>query len=167
MTRISLSTRILILAAINILLLLGVMVAVARFEFGVGIRSSLSAPAHDRAVTVARELAFDLEETPADSRTGLMGRYGADFFLFENDGNQLAGRQIALPEEVQKALRGPGPPPQRDGERPPPRLMRRDDRPPPSIRGGGPRPEGGRGQIRIFERASLSPTAVPAFPMPN
>ncbi|MDE3199218.1 MAG: hypothetical protein KGN84_22905, partial [Acidobacteriota bacterium] len=154
--RISLSSRILILAAVNLLLLCGLVLVVARYEFGVGIRSFLFAPAHDSAVRVAREVAFSLQQTPANSQTALMARYaaeyGADFFLFRNDGTQLAGRPAALPDEVREALQGAPPPDgaQQGSRRPPPPPDRLDDRPPPPPPGRGP----GRArqdEPRIFE----------------
>jgi two-component system sensor histidine kinase CpxA len=147
--RLSLSGRILVLAAVNALLLLGLLLAIARFEFGVNPASFLFAPARDQTVAVAREVALDLEQTPADARTGLMGRYaseyGADFFLFKNDGMQLAGRAVTLPAVVFEALtrgqgrdRGGGPPPGPNGRRPrpppPPPPPAPGDRPPPEER---------------------------------
>ena len=67
-TRISLSTRILMLAAVNAVLLLALLLAIAWFEFGVGPRTFLFAPAHDRTLAVAREVALDLEQIPAEAR---------------------------------------------------------------------------------------------------
>ncbi len=147
--RISLSTRILMLAAVNAVLLLALLLAIARFEFGVGPGTVLFAPAHDRTLAVAREVALDLEQTPAEARTGLMGRYahdyGADFYLFQNDGTQLAGRPLELPPAVRAVLtgaqherRGPGQPP---GRRRPPRR-RGDFAPPGSDRPPPPPPDG-------------------------
>ncbi|HZL56851.1 MAG TPA: HAMP domain-containing sensor histidine kinase [Bryobacteraceae bacterium] len=141
--RIPLSSRILFIAIVNALLVCALLLAIARFEFGVGVRSFLFAPARDRTLAVARDVALDLEQTPADARTSLMARYaheyGADFFLFKNDGRQLGGRPITLPEEVRAALTRGGPP---DG-RPPP--------PPP--REGGPPPRE-RDRIDLFESSA-------------
>ena len=170
--RVSLSTRILMLATVNAVLLLILLLAVARFEFGVGPRTFLFAPAHDRTLSVAREVAVDLEQTPPQARTGLMGRfahdYGADFYLFKNDGMQLAGRIVELPaavrDELTRGQRGAGrgregrprrgPPPDRGGFPPP----RRDGPPPPrpedDPEGVPPPREGPRvdqDQIYLFE----------------
>ena len=141
-TRISLSTRILMLAAVNAVLLLALLLAIAWFEFAVGPRTFLFAPARDRTLAVAREVALDLEQTPAEARTDLMGRYahdyGADFYLFKNDGTQLAGRPMELPPAVRAVLTGGGPGGRGRDERPPRR------RPPLPPRGDIPPPEGDR-----------------------
>ena len=141
-TRISLSTRILMLATINAVLLLALLLAIAWFEFGVGPRTFLFAPARDRTLAVAREVALDLEQITAEARTDLMGRYahdyGADFYLFKNDGTQLAGRPLELPPAVRAALTAGGHGGQGREGRPPRR------RPPPPPRGDMPPPEGDR-----------------------
>ena len=71
-----------------------------------------------------------------------MGRYahdfGADFYLFKNDGTQLAGRPLELPSAVRAVLTG-GEPRGRGREGRPPRR-----RPPPPPRGDFPPPEGDR-----------------------
>jgi len=120
-------------------------VAIAHYEFHVELRSMLFAPARDRVIEVAREAALDLEQTAPPDRTALMARYratyGADFYLFDNDGPQVAGKPVTLPREVMDELirKVPGPggrrgrgrrdgPPPRDGE-PPPEF--RHDPPPP------------------------------------
>jgi len=124
-TRLSLSVQVYAIALVNLLLLLGVLLAIARFEFHVEFRSLLFAPARDRVIATAREASFDLEQIAPDARTELMGRYratyGADFYLFTNDGAQVAGKSVKLPEEVQAALIHSGPPPARPGPPPPPR----------------------------------------------
>jgi two-component system sensor histidine kinase CpxA len=144
--RLSLSSKIFILAFINVVLLAGVFLVFARFQFHVELHSLLFGPAQDRVLSVARELALELEQTPADSRTGLLGRYahnyGVDFYLFDNNGPEIAGREVNLPEDVREQLqRGSAPP----GREPPPRF---DDRPPPPEEAGppGPPPEGRRGR---------------------
>jgi two-component system sensor histidine kinase CpxA len=121
--RLSLSVQVYALALLNLLLLLGVLLAIARFAFHVEFRSLLFAPARDRVIATAREASFDLEQVAPDARTELMGRYrasyGADFYLFTNDGTQVAGKPVKLPDEVQAALIHSGPPPERP-EPPPP-----------------------------------------------
>lgn len=127
----SLSVQVYAIAFLNLLLLLGVLMAIAHFEFHVEFGSLLFAPARDRVISTAREAALDLEQIQPEARTELMARYragyGADFYLFDNDGNQLAGKPVALPPAVEAALIQPGaprpPPPPRGefGQRPPQR----------------------------------------------
>jgi len=161
--RLSLSSRIFILAFINLVLLAGVFLLFARFQFHVELHSLIFGPAQDRVLSVARELALELEQTPADSRTGLLGRYahnyGVDFYLFDNHGPQIAGREVNLPAEVTERLQrgsapGDDPPPRREPPPPPPGFDDRQPGPPPGgRRGPGPRdrpednPRGGMFQV--------------------
>jgi len=142
--RLSLSSKIFILAFINLVLLAGVFLLFARFQFHVELHSLLFGPAQDRVLSVARELALELEQTPADSRTGLLGRYahnyGVDFYLFDNNGPQIAGREVNLPSAVLEQLQRGSPPPRRE---PPPPPGFDDRRPPPEE--AGPPPDGRRG----------------------
>ncbi len=137
--RISLSGKIVLLAAVNLILLVGIFAVFARYQYHIELGTFLFAPARDRVVSVASEVGLLLEQTPVAARTGLMGRfastYQADFYLFENDGGQLAGRPVELPAEVRRKLterspeqRSPGrgrgrrgdlkgPPPPREGSR--------------------------------------------------
>jgi two-component system sensor histidine kinase CpxA len=159
----SLSLRVYAVAFLNLFLLACVLLAIAHFEFNVEFRSVLFAPARGRVVEVAREASLDLQEIRPDERTALMGRYratyGADFYLFKNDGTQLAGKPVTLPPEVAAVLtRNPprddrrgregrgrgrrGPPPgQPPGQPPPPPPEPRPDDPP------GP----GNARIDLFE----------------
>lgn len=142
---ISLSTRILMLAAVNAGLLASLLLIIARLQFGIGPRTFLFAPARDRSLAVAREVALDLEQTSPEGRTGLMGRYahnyGADFFLFKNDGTQLAGRPVTLPPRVwQELTRGQLQVRGREGR--PPRGPPRGRFPPPQAAPGPPDPDG-------------------------
>ena len=163
MKQLSLSTKIFLLALANLALLALAFLVLAQVYFHVELPSLLFAPAQDRVVDVARQVSLDLEHTSTEEQTGLMGRYaavyGVDFYLFQNSGEQLAGRPVSLPDEVAAELTrggaddgkdGKGPPPRRrDGKRPPP--PRRDfdqglfpvpdDRPgPPPGRGRGEEP---------------------------
>lgn len=143
--RLSLSSKIFILAFINVVLLAGVFLLFARFQFHVELHSLLFGPAQDRVLSVARELALELEQTPADSRTGLLGRYahnyGVDFYLFDNNGPQIAGREVNLPVDVREQLQRGSAPPRREPPPPPPGFDERPPGPPPEGRRGGRRPE--------------------------
>ena len=163
----SLSFRVYAVALLNLVLLLGVLVAIARFEFHVEFGSLLFAPARDRVISTAREVALDLEQVPAGSETALMGRYrasyGADFYLFTNDGAQTAGKPVSLPPRVAADLIRSGPPPREDDGAPPPR------REPPPPRGDGgrpPRPLDRRVEIFQLRDAGLFWVGV-RIPIPN
>jgi len=145
---VSLTYRVYAVAFLNLLLLLCVLVAIARYEFHVEFRSLVFAPARDRVIEVAREAALDLEQTAPQDRTSLMARYaatyGADFYLFDNDGPQVAGKAVTLPREVADELvrKVPG---GREGG------GRRDGRPPEGRRGPPP-PRSEDSRIDLFQR---------------
>ena len=150
----SLSRRIFALAFLNVALLMVVFLVFARYQFHLEFRSFLLAPVRDRLEEVAAAVAVDLEQTPVAARTDLMGRYaasyGVDFYLFDNEGPQIAGRPVQLPEAVTgELLRRPADPPPRghgdDGKNPPGRRPR--PREPGRLRPPADRPEGrgGRG----------------------
>ncbi|HXJ37709.1 MAG TPA: hypothetical protein VNH18_00450, partial [Bryobacteraceae bacterium] len=119
--RASLSTKILVLAAGNLVLLVLAFAILAKTYYSIELKSLLFAPARDRVVAMARELAIDLEHTPSHEQTALMGRYaavyGADFYLFNNAGPQVAGKPVTLPAEVAAELTrgGTGRGPERSG----------------------------------------------------
>ena len=139
--RFPLSSRILLLAAVNVVLLIALLVVFVRFELGVDVDQLLFAPAQDRARSVGRAIAVDLEATPASARTALLGRYranyGVDFYLFDNNGPQMAGPPVTLPADVAAEVAMPraGAPPAGDPDQAPP--------PPPGRKGRG---RGGRGR---------------------
>ena len=97
-------------------------------------------PARDRVISIARQAALDLQETPLAQRDELLDRYartfGVNFYLFRSPGDQLAGPHVDVPGPVMEDLRRPPP---RAAE-PPPRRERKKkkkeddddpDRPPP------------------------------------
>ena len=77
--RLPLSSRIFILAFVNLLLLAGVFLVFAHFQYHMELGTFLFAPAQDRVLAVARDVALDLEQTPPEARTGLMGRYAGNY----------------------------------------------------------------------------------------
>jgi two-component system sensor histidine kinase CpxA len=146
--RIGLSTKIFLLASVNLLLLALVFLLFARFQLHLEFNSFLFG-AQDRVVSLARQLTLDLEETPAQSRDELLqrykGMYRVEFYLFENPINQIGGPSVDLPPAVMDELRKP--PPRREG--------------PPPPRGGGPRPPppGADNGPPLFEVSTTDPTA--------
>jgi two-component system sensor histidine kinase CpxA len=156
-----LSRQIFAIAFINLVLLLAVLVLFAHYQYHLDPRSFLFAPARDRLEEVAADVSLDLASTPESRRTDLMARYaanyGVDFFLFENAGQQLAGRPVALPAKVVAELdRGRGGEPGADRPPPPPPAQRNppppgEGNPPPPGRGRGRGPGRGPGAPQVFE----------------
>ena len=123
--RFPLSRRILLLAAVNVVLLFALLAAFIQFELGMNLNEVLFAPAQDRALSVGREVAVELDGIGIAGRDALLARYkqnyGAEFYLFQNTGGQIAGPSVTLPAEVSEELTRQ-PPPGRGSEfgRPPP-----------------------------------------------
>ena len=101
---ISLSTKILLLAFLNLFLLLAVCLAFAKIEFRTNLGSFVLAPVQDRILSVSRLIALDLPEHRPDTWTSLLDRYSskypARFYLFTSEGSQLAGPAINLPPRL-------------------------------------------------------------------
>lgn len=151
--RFALSAKIFLIAFANLLLLAVVAVTFARFGLGFEFNSRLVGPAHERVISMAWQMALDLQDTPADSREQLVTRYartyGVQFYLFEQPGEeQIAGPRIELPGVVREELRRP--PPREEG--------------PPDTRGRGPegrghgRPPGPKRTPPLFEASTKSPS---------
>lgn len=127
---ISLSTKILLLALINLLLLAAVFLTFAHLQFRFDLSSVLLASARDRIVSTSRLAELDLTETPRAEWGNVLkefsSRYPAQFYLFDEDGSELAGDAVQLPAEfVQRFRRHPmdhhgpmGPPPGMAGQAP-------------------------------------------------
>lgn len=129
----SLGARILLLAALNLLLLLVIGLAALGVRVPRSLGEMLIQSAEPRLQDVARRIALDLERTPASAATALLERYGTDFrtrFMLVtndgNDGNHVAGVPLRLPAEVLAALAGPPP----EGRRPAGRGLRGPGGPP-------------------------------------
>lgn len=169
-----LSTKIFLLAFLNLVLLAGVFMAFARLQFGARPDMLFYAPAEERVVTLAQRVELDLQETPVEMRDALMKRlstdFKADFYLFEMpDLNQVAGEKVTLPDKVRDEIRRPppgrdrpGPPPPRRAEGkkeedgPPPRR----EPPPPERADDDPRdppPAGEFGRPRLLQVESAAP----------
>ena len=120
----SLGARILVLAGLNLVLLAGIGLAASGVRLPRGLGEMIMQSAEPRLQDVTRQIALDLERTPAAEATALLDRYGAEyrtrFLLVTNDGRHLAGVPLPLPELVVAALAGPPP----GGRRPPPGGMR-------------------------------------------
>ena len=73
--RFPLSTKIFLLAFCNLVLLGLLFLGFARYGLHFHFNSLLAAPAEDRVLSLARQLALDLTDTPVESRNNLLQRY--------------------------------------------------------------------------------------------
>ena len=98
----SLSSKILLLALLNVSLLAIGLLIFARIEFRFDLSSFLLAPARDRIVSVSSQLALQLLDTDSSSWNSLLkqyhAKYPADFYLFDYRGIELAGEPVILPK---------------------------------------------------------------------
>jgi two-component system sensor histidine kinase CpxA len=121
----SLGARILLLAALNLVLLVAIGLAASGVRVPRSLRDMIMQSAEPRLQDVARRIALDLERTPPQDASALLDRYGSDyqtrFILVRNDGSLVAGAPLTLPPQVIQALAGPPPGGPRNGFGPPPR----------------------------------------------
>jgi HAMP domain-containing protein len=134
--RFGLAARIALLALANFALLGLVFAIYVRLQLSTDMNSFLMTAARERIIAISRQVALDLEDVTGADRTRLLQRYSSDyrvsFYLFLNEGEQLAGDPVTLPTAVTARLNerpgpdgpGPGGPPddlpRRLASRPPP-----------------------------------------------
>jgi two-component system sensor histidine kinase CpxA len=117
----SLSLKISLLAFLNVSLLVLVFFLFARFQFRFDLDSFLLAPARDRMLSASRLLALEFAEEPVSRWDESLSRHAkgssAQIYLFADDGRQLAGPSVTLPDSVWSSLlrghHGRGPRPER------------------------------------------------------
>jgi two-component system sensor histidine kinase CpxA len=169
----------------NLLLLATAAGAFYVSQFGFGWNSLTRGALGERLQGIGDSIASDLNVEPEGVRPAILGsrsaKYGAEFFLFRNDGVQLAGHAVELPAPVRDELRkgflrgeeppgGPGPRPPRPrptrADGPPDGRPPFDDRGPPEDRPpppGRPAPKGRPpGSPRMSEGRFVFRTAEPA-----
>lgn len=141
-----LSFKISLWLLLNLLLLGGAGIAVYCTQFGGGWNSLLQGSLGDRLQAVADTIMVEgLNGGPTSLEAAIAARgknTGAEFFVFRNEGVQVFGRTVRLPDKLRDDMargprRGPpgdGPP----GERPPPGKKGHGtyDEPPPGKKGG-------------------------------
>ncbi|MCF3651001.1 sensor histidine kinase [Synoicihabitans lomoniglobus] len=157
--RIPLALKIGLWLILNLLLLVGVGVALLLGNGG--IRGVMERSVGDQLRNVGDVIMAEYNREPLAGRERLLAGYSADyrlsFYVFLNPGEQVGGPDVALPERIaskmgQPARRPPPrraedarPPPSRDGSRPPP--------PPPSAQEQLPRRmDDGSVPGRVLER---------------
>ena len=89
---------------LNLLLLGGVAAVVVAWQLRSGVDSFLAGQAGDRLRSVGQLIVDELRERPRGEWSGVLERFQkrleTEFFLFANEGEQLAGTPVALPPEV-------------------------------------------------------------------
>jgi len=158
-----LSTKIFLLAFISFAGLTAVALIFAVLQFGVRFNSMLIGSARERVVSIARQVALDLEDTPAKGRDELLQQYsrtyGVNFYLLEEpDSQQIAGPKIRIPDAVLEEMhrrpeRADRPPP-REPKREPKRGFAADRTPDPPP---GRSPLGPERQAPLFEISTTNP----------
>lgn len=110
--KLRLSTKILLRALANLILLAMLLVAFLRLQVGNELESLLLAPARDRIQAIANGVALELRSYPTDDNgeraSTLLDQYskrhGVLFYLCDNDGHRIAGPQLTLPPAVMRRL---------------------------------------------------------------
>ena len=102
------STKILLIALLNLLLMAFVLVIFMRFQYRFDLQSFLISPAHDRILSTGRQIALELRDTERAGWDQLLQRYGdtnkVELRLTDDDGRYLAGSSSALPSPVLESL---------------------------------------------------------------
>jgi len=110
----SLSFKIFVVAFLNIALLALVFLTFARMQFRFDLRSFFLAPARYRIFSVSNRLTEELLSTPMASWNKVLADYSsnypAQFFLFRDSGEQIAGETVKLPDALLQTVHNqPGP----------------------------------------------------------
>ncbi len=141
----SLFKRIILWFFLNLLLLGAILFVFFNFNFRFRPGSDFSGGFGNNIEVVTRQITNDSDNKTRNERDEILKRYqekykGVEFFLFDNQGNQLGGREINLPPKIlEEIVRENAPPlpfgdgnaprePRRIGDQPPPRGM-----PPPMM----------------------------------
>ena len=100
----SLTSKITLLALLTLVLLTSFLLIFAAVQFRISPTNFIVAPALNHITSVAGDVAQDLAETPAGSRTELLSRlskdYGVEFYLVDVDGHSLTGVPVNLPPAI-------------------------------------------------------------------
>ncbi len=157
----------------NLLLLASAGGALYVSQFGLGWNSLTRGALGEQLQSIGDSIARDLTVEPEGARPAILAarsnKYGADFFLFRNDGTQVAGPKVELPASVSTELsrgflRGEDGPPGPGGRPPRPRPPRGDG-PPEDFGPPGKRPPapGARppGEARMSEGRLIFHTGSP------
>ncbi len=124
-----LSLKVSLWLLVNLLLLAAAGGGFYVSQFGMGWTSLTHGVLGDQLQSIGDSIASDLQAEPESARPAIIAsrslNYGADFFLFTNDGRQVAGDAVDLPKAVREELdrgrppRGPRSPEGRSPVNPP------------------------------------------------
>jgi two-component system sensor histidine kinase CpxA len=107
----SLGAKILLLAALNLVLLLGIGLAASGVRVPRSFTQMVMQAAESRLQDVARRIALDLERVQASDADALIDRYAIEYntrlVLVRNDGTRIAGADLPIPASVKEVLAGP------------------------------------------------------------
>lgn len=166
-----LSLKVSLWLLVNLLLLAAAGGGFYVSQFGMGWTSLTHGVLGDQLQSIGDSIASDLQAEPESERPAIIAsrgrKYGADFFLFTNDGRLVAGDGVDLPkavhEELDRSLRRGSPAPENPPARSrPPRGPRSPDSGPSenfSTSDGPPSsnrrpPEGGKFLVRTATPAA-------------
>ena len=133
--RFSLFTKIIIWFFLNLLVLATILFAFFSYNFRYRPNSNFASLFGGSNIEiVTREITNEIDNKTRQQRDEILKNYsekhsGVEFFLFDNKGEQLGGRQIELPAEILKQITEP------EGRMPPPmpRENFRENPPPPGM----------------------------------
>jgi two-component system, OmpR family, sensor histidine kinase CpxA len=102
--RFSLFYRIMLWFFLNLILLGTILFLIFNLNFRFEPNSPFFGGATNRIETVSRHISRDIDEKSREQRDAILRQYSetynVEFFLFDNTGAQLGGREIELPAEV-------------------------------------------------------------------
>src|SRR5690349_17362575 len=100
-TKFPLYAKILFWFFLNVVVLAVVFFFVARVQFRFGLDSLIAGKAGERMQSITKLIMEDLKDRPRIEIDSVLKRFGAayslDFFIFRNDGAQIAGEPMELP----------------------------------------------------------------------
>ncbi len=136
-----LSTKVLLLALLNIGVLALMFAAMLLTQYGGELKPLLVSSSREKMDGISRLLTRELEDLPRDRWDSVIDRYAREsdvtLLLVDREGHLLGGPAVTIPESVLERVRER--PPGQNGPPPPPDSFRPDrpdrpDRPPPEDR---------------------------------
>lgn len=136
-------SRIILWFFLNLLVLALILFVFFSYNFRFRPNSGFSGFFTSRIESVTREISIEMHDQPRDVRDAILQSYadkykGVEFFLFDNKGTQLGGREIQLPATISEQIirEEPFPAPPNSNPNAPDRLRQ----PPLPPRGAAPPP---------------------------
>ncbi len=106
--RFTLSGRIFLVSLLNLVLIACVLAVFMRFQYRFDLRTFLIAPAQDRILSTARQVALELRDADPSTWDQLLQRYGdahqVELRLVDDDGRPIAGPTSPLPPKILQSL---------------------------------------------------------------